>query len=78
MEKRDLPVSQPEQVAEQPLASAAAQELVEQTAEMASQGHSLAPKLRASQQLALAAAEADEVHFAVPGVSRDSPVRHLI
>jgi hypothetical protein len=68
MAKLDLP----EQVAEQPLPSAAAQELVEQTVEMAS------AELRAAQQLALAAAEAHEEHFAVPGVSRDSPVRHII
>ena len=68
MEKLDLP----EQVAEQPLSSAAAQELVEQTVEMASK------ELRAAQQLALAAAEVVEEHFAVPGVSRDSPVCHII
>ena len=68
MEKLDLP----EQVAEQPLSSAAAQELVEQTVEMASE------ELRAAQQLALVVAEADEEHYAAPGVSRDSPVRHLI
>ena len=68
MEKLDLP----EQVAEQPLSSETAQELEEQFVEMPSE------ELREAQQLALAVAEADGEHYAVPGVSRDSPVRHLI